>query len=106
MSQKVLEELEESYDSLWGLGIMMDIETLKCNSQWPNSIHVLAMLINFMRHIAFLIYLLRYLYDNFSYPGVNGLLYFAMALVNFSSKNGLYFITCLLGISSSKSKSI
>ena len=29
IGQKVL---EESYDSLLGLGIMMDIETLKCNS--------------------------------------------------------------------------
>jgi len=25
--------LEESYDSLLGLGIMMDIETLKCDGQ-------------------------------------------------------------------------
>jgi len=103
MGQKVL---EESYDSLLGLEMIMNVETLKCNSQWPNSMHTLAILMNFLRYAASLIIFLRCLYNNLSSLGVDKLLYFIIALINFSSKNGLHFITFLLGTSSSRSKSI
>jgi len=44
-----------SYDSLLGLGIMIDVDVLKYDSQYPNSIHALAMLMNLSRHSIFLI---------------------------------------------------
>lgn len=103
MDWKVLEEL---YNSLLGLGIIMDVETLKCNGQWPNSMYVLVILINFLRHVAFLIILLKCLYDNLSGPGVNELLHYVIVFMNSSSENGLHFVTSLLGISSSKSEFI
>ena len=103
MGQKAL---EESYGFLLGLGIMMDVETLKCDSQWPNSMHTLAILMNFLRHTTSLTNLLRCFYDSLSGPGVSKLLYFVIALINSSSENELYFVTCLLENFSSKSKSI
>ena len=103
IGQKVLRVL---YDSLLGLGIMIINETLKCNGQWSNSMHTLAISINFLRHVASLTYLLRYLHDNLSGSRVNELLHFTIALVNSSSKKWFYFIVDLLIISSSKFKSI
>jgi len=85
--------LRESYDSLLGLEIIMDIETLKYDSQWPNLMHVLEILISFLKYVTFLTHLLTCFQDNLSSPGVNKLLHFVI------------FITCLLGISSSKSES-
>ena len=98
--------LEKSYNSLLGLEIIIDIETLKRDSQWPNSIHVLAILISFQRYLTSLTHLLRCLHNSLSGPEVNELLHFAIVLINFSSENRLYFITCWLGISPSKSEFI
>ena len=103
IDQKVL---EESYDSLLGLGIIIDVKTLKCNSQWPNSIHILAILMNFLKYAASLTILLRCFYNNLSGSGINELLYFMIALINSSSENKLYLVTFLLEISSSKFESI
>ena len=75
------------------------VETLECEGQYPNSMHVLAMLINFLRHTTFLTYFLRCLYDNLSSSEVNDLLYLAIALVNPSSEKKLHFITSLFTIS-------
>jgi len=41
-----LDILEVLYEALLGLEMMIDIDVLKCNSQYPNLIYVLAMLIN------------------------------------------------------------
>ena len=107
LSKKIGQKaLEESYNSLLGLGIIMDVNTLKCIGQWPNSMHALAILISFLRYITSLTILLRCLYDNLSSPRVDKLLHFAIVLMNSSSENRLHFVTFLLGISSSKSKSI
>ena len=103
ISQKVL---EESYDSLLGLGIIIDVKTLKCNGQWPNSIHILVIPINFLKYAASSTILLKCFYNNLSGSGVDKLLHFVIALINSSSENKLYFVTFLLGISSSKSESI
>jgi len=65
--------------------------------------HALAISMNFLRHVMSLTHLLRCLHDNLSGLGVDELLHFAIALVNSSSENGLHIVTCLLGISSSKS---
>ena len=102
IGQKVL---GVSYDFLLGLGMMMVDETLKCNSQWSNSMHALAMSMNFLRHVASLTYLLRCFYDNLSGLGINELLHFAIVLVNSSSEKGFHFIVGLFIISLSKFKS-
>ena len=103
IGQKALEEL---YNFLLGLEIMMDVETLKCNSQWFNSMHILVILMNFLRHSISLTILLRCLHNSLSSPRVDKLLYFMIVLMNSFSENRLHFITFLLGISSSKSESI
>ena len=90
---------EVSQDFLLGLKIVIVVETLKCEGQYPNSMHVLAMLMNFLRHATFLRYFLRYLHDNLSSSEVDKLLYLAIALVNSSSEKKLYFITSLFTIS-------
>lgn len=103
IGQKALGKL---YNFLLGLEIMMDVETSKCDSQWSDLMHALVMSINFLKHVISLTHLLRCLHNNLSGSRVYELLHFIMALVNSSSENGLHFITCLLGISSGKSKSI
>jgi len=60
--------------------------------------HALAMSINFLRHVTFLIYFLRCLYDNLSSSKVDELLYLVIVLVNFSSEKELYFVTGLFTI--------
>ena len=79
--------------------MMIVVEILKCKGQYPNSMHKLAMSINFLRYAISLTYLLRYLYDNLSGPGVDELLHLAIALVNSSSKKELHFLTSLFAIS-------
>jgi len=58
------------------------------------------MSINFLKHATFLIYLLRYLYNNLSGSRINELLHLAIiALVNSSSEKELHFINGLFAIS-------
>jgi len=97
--------LGELYGFFLDLEITIDIETLKCCSQWLSLIQVLAILMSFLRHATSLTYLLKCLYDNLSGLGVDKLFYFAIALINSSSKNSPNFMICLLGIYSSKSRS-
>ena len=61
--------------------------------------HALAISISFLRHVMSLIHLLR------CFQEVDELLHFVIVLVNSFSKNGPHFVTCLLGIFSSKSES-
>ena len=79
--------------------MVMVVETLKSEGQCSNSMHVLAMLINFLRHMTFLTYFLRCLYDNLSGSRVDELLYLAITPVNSSSKMKLHFMTGLFAIS-------
>jgi len=90
------------YNSLLGLGIMMDIETLKYNGQWPKLMHISAMLMNFLRHAASLTILLRCLHNNLSDSEVNELLHFLIELMNSSFENSFHIVVGLIGISSSK----
>ena len=79
--------------------MVMVVETLKCEGQYPNSMHMLVMLINFLRHTTFLTYFLRCLHDNLSSSEVDEFLYLAIALVSPSSENELHFMTSLFTIS-------
>jgi len=83
-----LKALGESYDFLLGLGIITDVKTLKCESQWSSSIYVSAMLISFLRHAMSLTILLKCLHNSLSGPGVDELLHSAIELLNSSSENG------------------
>jgi len=64
--------------------------------------YVSAMLMNFLRYVAFLTIFLKYLYNNLSSPEIDELLYFSIELIKFSSEDIFHIIVGLLGISSSK----
>jgi len=55
MGQK---DLGESYNALLGLGMMMVIDVLKWDSQYPKSMQVLAISMNLIIHSLFLMILL------------------------------------------------
>jgi len=42
--------LEELYKALLGLEMMMELDFLKCNSQYPKLMHTLAILMKFLRY--------------------------------------------------------
>ena len=56
IEQKVL---DESYTSLFGLGIMIDVNFLTCKSQNLRLIQVLAMLTKFVIYLSSVIKILR-----------------------------------------------
>jgi len=85
---------------------MINDNDLKYKGQSPKSIHVLAILMKFLRHNILLTVILRCFQDNLSSLGVNELLYLAIKFLNSSSKKGVYFIIDLSGISSNKSRLI
>ena len=95
-----LDILEMSYEALLGLEMMIDVDVLKCNSQYPNLIYVLAMLINLLRHSKSLMISLRCLQDNLSGSGVKSLLYLYIAERNSLFEKGSHSVRVLSGISS------
>jgi len=52
--------------------------------------HMLAILINFLRYEQSLMITLRYLYNNLLGPGNDKLLYLRIMLLNSSSENGIH----------------
>jgi len=85
--------------------MIMVVKTLKCDSQWPIPIYVLAMLMNLLRHVSSLTILLRCLQDNLFSLRVKVLLHFLIALISSSFKKRTHFIISLPGISSSNYRS-
>ena len=96
----------ELQEVLLGLGIIMEDDILKCNSQWPKLMYVLVMLIKFFKHVLLLMMALRCFQDNLSGPEVDELLHFEIKLLNSSSENAIHIITDLLRLSSNKSRLI
>jgi len=88
-----LKDLEESYDSLLCFGMMIDMNTLKWEGQWPNSKHTSAILIILFKH-------------DLLGPGVDKLLHLAIKLVNSFSGKGTHFESCLFEILSNTLMSI
>ena len=86
--------------------MMMELDVLKCNGQYPKLMHTLAILMKFLRYKQSLMMTLRYLHDSLSGPRVNELLHLMIALLNSSSENGIYVIIALFGISSNNFKLI
>ena len=84
----------------------MELDILKCNSQCPKLMYILAMFIKFLRHMVSLTMTLRCLHDNLSDLRVDKLLYFMIKLLNSSLENSIHIVTGLFGISSNKSRLI
>lgn len=85
-----LKDFKKLYNSLLGLGIIMDVEVLKWEDQWPSSKHTSVMLMILLRHALFLMMLLKHLYDNLSRPKVNELLHLAMEQIILLWERDLY----------------
>ena len=82
-----LKDLGESYNALLGFGITMVIEFLKWLGQYPISIHALAMVMMFFKHVLSLTTRLRFPHDNLLGPGADKLLHLTIVLVDSSSEN-------------------
>ena len=79
-----LNNLGELYDFLFSLGITTVVDFLKCEGQYPNSMHVLAMWMIILRHSLSLRIFLRWLHVNLSGPGTEELLQLDKANLNSS----------------------
>ena len=66
------------------------IDVLKWLGQWPSLKQVLVIFMILFKHNLSLMIYLRWPYKSLSKPGANKLLYFAIALVNSSSENGIH----------------
>ena len=94
-----LKDLGKLYDFLLGFGMMMDMDILKWDGQWPNSKYTSAILIILFRCELFLTIYLRYLQDSLLGPRVGELLHLAIDLMNSSLENGTHFEEHLFEIS-------
>jgi len=81
-----LKAFGELYNFLFGFGMMIDVETLKCIGQWPSSKQALAMSTIFFRHIESLMIILRCLHDSLFRPEVDELLHLLIALISSASE--------------------
>ena len=79
-----LNTLSESYNFLFGLGMTIVVDLLKCKGQYFNSIHALVILMIILRQSSSLRIILRWLHDNLSSPRVEELLQLIMACLNSS----------------------
>ena len=100
-----LDILEVLYEALLGLRIMIDVDVLKCNGQYPNLIYALAMLINLLRHSKCLMISLKCFQDNLLGSGVKSLLYLYIAERNFSFEKGSHLVRVLSRILSNSDTS-
>ena len=76
----------------------MVIDVLKWDGQCPRSIQVLAISIDLIIHLSFLMIFLMWLQDNLSGPGADELLYFSMASISSFLENSNHVLMFLLGI--------
>ena len=79
-----LKALGESYDFLLDLGIMIVVDLLKCEGQYPTLIQALVMLIMTLRHLSSLKIAFKWLHDNLSGPEADKLLQLASVILNSS----------------------
>ena len=68
-----------SYEVLLGLGMIIDMDVLKYDSQYSNLKYMLAISINLSRHSKSLIISLIYYHNNLSGSGVKSLLHLSIA---------------------------
>ena len=77
-----------------GLEIMINKEILKYKGHISKLMHILAILAILVRHLSFLMTILRYFYEIKSSVEVDKFLYLVMALLNFSLEKGGYLHIC------------
>lgn len=82
---------------------MIEVNILKCDSQCPKFIHVLAILIMSLRHDELYMITLRCLQESLSGLGVKALLHLLIAVRNSSSENDGHEVDVLFRIFSSTS---
>jgi len=95
-----LNNLDESYDDLFGLGMITVDDLLKWFGQYPKSMQVFAILMMLVMQTSSIRIILRWFHDNLSSPGVNELLHLSNTILNSSFENGAQAVTCLFPISS------
>jgi len=78
----------------------MVVDVLKCAGQWPRLMQVLVISMNLLRHVLFLIILLRCFQDSLSGLEVKVLLHFSIVLMSSSFEKGTHLKVSLLGNSS------
>jgi len=83
--------------------MMIEVNILKCDSQCPKFIHVLAILIMSLRHDELYMITLRCLQESLSGLGVKALLHLLIAVRNSSSENDGHKVDVLFRIFSSTS---
>ena len=93
-----LNDLDESYNNLFGLGMITIDDLLKWFGQYPKSIQVFAIFMTLAMQTSSFKMILRWLHDSLSSPGVNKLLQLPNAILNSSFKNSAQADTCLLPI--------
>ena len=93
-------DLDESYNDLFGFGIIIDINVLKCKGQCPKLIQTLAMLIIEFKHTSSFIIHLRIFHKILSGLGANELLHLPMTSLNSSFEKCFHSETDFEGISS------
>jgi len=76
------------YKGLLGLEMIINVDVLKYDGQYPNLKHMLAMSINLSRHSEFLMISLICCYDNLFSPRVELLLYLSIAKKNSCFEKG------------------
>jgi len=77
-----LKDLGESYNFLLDLGIMIEVEILKCKGQKPVLKQISAIFMMFFRYTMSFMMILRCLHNNLLEPEVDELLHLQMALLN------------------------
>ena len=92
--------LGELYTVLLGLGIMIVVDNLKWDGQYPKSIQALAMSISLDKQSSSLMMILICLQVSLLGPGTDKLLHFSIALINSCLENEFHSFTDLLGMSS------
>ena len=79
------------YDVLLGLGIIIDVDTLKCEDQCPKLIQALTIFRTLSRYAECFKISFRCLHDNLSSLEVKSLLYLLIADMNSSLEKGGHF---------------
>ena len=90
----------KSYNTLLGFGIIIKVDILKCNGQWPRLMHVLVMLTMLNGYLLLSTTTLRYLQETWLGPRVDKLLYFLIEFLNSLFKKFSYSDKNFKGISS------
>jgi len=95
-----LNDLNELYEGLLGLGMITVEDLLKWLGQYPKLIQAFAIFMILGRHLLCFRTDLRWLHNSLSGPGVDKLLQLLIAILNSSFENGAQAMTCLFPISS------